>query len=582
MLVDDIAHWECLERQQFFESILDSAADPMVAITFDKRIIWMNRAARELTQPGLNHQIFDIRCDSQDWICGNHAGKCAPNLPCPIEMIHGGHDQAKTLREFMTPAGERRVYELYAKPLRALSGEAIGIVKSLRDVTEHLDNVALLNEKEQALTQLAQRDPLTGLANRALAMERLDFALRQAHRGDDMVGLIYIDLVGFKRINDSMGHETGDEVLRKVAQRLGAVVREVDTVARLGGDEFLIILDRLKHPGDAAIVADKLILSLREPMNLRARVLNISGSLGISVYPTDGNDADTLLRHADQAMYRAKRGGSIEAHFHTPTLPLVDEPKPSTDKYLIQALEEADEHDFLVLYQPVVDLADNRIIKVEALLRWNHREFGILAPERFLPLAESSGLIKALDDWVLLTVCQQFINWRDQGLNLPCISVNLSAKQLGRDDLPNRLTRILAITGCPARAIELEFAELSVMADPEHNREVLEQLRGLGVSLCIDDFGAGYASLNQLKLLPIDHLKLDRALVRQLPGDGREAAFARAILALGQSMKMNIVAKGIETEDQRDFLRAEGCHHGQGYLYGKPLSSEGIVGQLPH
>jgi diguanylate cyclase (GGDEF)-like protein len=577
---DDIAHWECIKQQQLMESILDSAADPIIAIAFDKRIIWMNRAARELS-PNLT-STPDVQCDSRLWICRGLGEICVPGDPCPIEMIRRGHEQAKTVREVTDKMGGRHVYEFHATALISSCGEAVGIVKSLRDVTEHLDNLALLNQKEAALKQLAQHDPLTGLANRALAMERVAYALRQAHRGNNMVGLIYIDLVGFKLVNDTMGHETGDAVLKKVAQRLCEVVREGDTVARLGGDEFLIILDRLKHPGDAALVADKLIAALREPMSLQARVLNVSGSVGISIYPLDGDDADTLLRHADQAMYRAKRGGSIEAHFHMPTRSHLDGGIPATDRHLKQALEEADEHDFLVVYQPVVDLVDNRIIKVEALLRWNHREFGILSPDRFLPLAESSGLIKALDDWVLLTVCQQYIDWRDQGFNLPCISVNLSAKQLSRADLPNRLARILDITGCPTQAIELEFAELSVMADPDHNRAVLEQLRALGVGLCIDDFGAGYASLNQLKLLPIGHLKLDRSLVRQLPGDGHEAAFARAILALGQSMKMNIVAKGIETEDQRDFLRAEGCNHGQGYFYGKPLSSENIAGHLPH
>ncbi|MBK6744161.1 MAG: EAL domain-containing protein [Hydrogenophilales bacterium] len=568
---------DCLAHSQLLESILNAAGDPVMAIAFDRQIIWMNHPASQLGHPIQLESPIALH-NSCHWVLHGLDKACGHDTPCALDLVEANRCQTKLLREITTVDGASRVYEVLASPLLDGHGEAIGIVKTLRDVTEQQCTLARLNENETALKQLAHHDPLTGLANRTLAMERIGYAIRLAHRSGNMVGLIYIDLVDFKVVNDTLGHEMGDIVLKKVAQRLSSIVREGDTVARLGGDEFLIILDRLKSAAEAGIVANKLLTAMREPIPLHSRIFNVSGSFGISLYPTDSEDADTLVRHADMAMYRAKRSGSLEAHYYANQIR--DAQIPGQDNNLKHALEKATERDFLLLYQPVVNLADNRIIKVEALLRWNSAESGLHTPDSFLSLAEKSGLINALDDWVLLTVCQQYMDWQRQGFKLPCISVNLSAKQLARSDLPSRLNRILKATGCPAQALELELSELSVMTDPEHTREVLGRLGDMGISLCIDDYGAGYSSLNQLKLLPISHLKLDRSLVRQLPGNGRDVAVARAIMALGQSMKMKVVAKGIETEDQRNFLRTEGCDHGQGYFYSKPVSPDHIARQL--
>ena len=577
----DVTLDDCPSQKQFLESIFNSAGDPIIAIGFDRQILWMNQAAQQLTQASFDAVTDPIR-NTCHWFYHGQEQACGSDTPCLLDIVCKNGGETKSRQEHKTADGSTRVFEMMTTLLRDSTGLAMGIVQCLRDITEHQNNLALLNEKENALKLLMQRDALTGLANRTLAMERINYALRQANRSGNMVGLIYIDLVGFKYINDSMGHEVGDLVLKRVAQRLTAVVRDCDTVARLGGDEFIVVLDRLKSPNDAGNVANKLIEALREPIALHSKVFNVGGSFGISLYPTDGEDAETLLRHADQAMYNAKRNGSIEAHYATQPK---QEPKTcqrqGNDKLKL-ALEKATEQDFLLFYQPVVDLADNQIIKVEALLRWNSTEMGLLTPDCFLDIAEKSGLIRALDDWVLFSVCQQYMEWQQQGFRLPCISVNLSGKQLAHSELPGRLARILEATGCPADALELELSELSVMTDPEHTRCVLEKLQDLGVSLSLDDFGAGYTSLNHLKMLPISHLKLDRSLVLQLPGNGRDAGVARALMALGQSMKMKIVAKGIETEGQRDFLRAEGCDHGQGYFYSKPMSSDDIALQLVH
>jgi diguanylate cyclase (GGDEF)-like protein len=565
-------------RVELLESIFHSVGDPVMAISLDHRLLWMNDAAQEMLEAGPNwagQHCYEV--------CFNRCEPCPPTeaVPCSLFLVseRGCKTKFTMIRNSRNEGGDRKI-EVIAMPLRDASGELVGVVKSMRDITEHQQRMDVMQEKEQMLIALSRRDPLTGLANRDLAIERIEYAIRQAHRSRNLVGLLFVDLNGFKQINDSHGHDVGDVILRESGSRFTCAVREGDTVARLGGDEFVVVLDRLDAPEDAAVVARKLLAALHKPMCIdlpRRLDLAVSASIGISIYPRDGVDADTLLRNADTAMYAVKRNDSPNPHFFSEELTRLDKESRDIEFGLRRALGDVDNNEFFLLYQPVVNLVDGRIEKVEALLRWSHPELGVCKPGRFLPVAMESGLIKALDEWVLMTACAQYLDWRSKGFDIPRISVNLSAKPIYQRDFPSRLAAILDSLDCPAHALEIELNEACVMSAPEMAQDILQRLREMGVTITIDDFGTGYTSLNQLQRMPITHLKLDCALVSRLPEGQNEAAVTRAILALGASMQFKVVAEGIENAAQRDFLIAEGCEQGQGHYFSEPVSPEQLV-----
>jgi diguanylate cyclase (GGDEF)-like protein len=567
---------DCIRHKALLESITSNLPHSAFVLTFDRQVIWQNDAAAQLEQGASGEDACQGLCYGKRELCGKIG------YPCPVEHIKETGQSLKVLHERTGSDGKTRHFELHASPLLTADGESIGVIGSLNDVSEYQTALTLLREKDAMLMELSRHDSLTGLANRGLAMERLDFAIRRARRSGHLVGVIYLDLNQFKQINDSMGHEIGDAVLVKLAKRMAVAVRSEDTVARLGGDEFIVILDRIDTPEGANQVAKKLQLAIGEPMLFGSRMLNNSANLGISLFPRNGDDAETLLKNANAAMCRAKQTGGGKPQFFDESADNATMEKMSLEFNLRKSLEVANESDFFLLYQPVVDLADSKVVKVEALLRWNHPELGIIAPAHFLSIAEESGLIRSLDDWVLLTACNQLVAWHNQGFNLPRISVNLSAKGLLRGDFPGKLSRILAITGCPVAGLELELSEVSVMSDADTTREVLRKLGNMGVTISIDDFGTGFTSLSNLKLWPVNQLKLDRSIVKELPGNDHDAALARAILALGKSLQLNVVAEGIETEAQREFLIQEGCLQGQGYYYSRPVTQDNLVRHLVH
>lgn len=567
---------DCLRHKALLEAIADNFPHPAFVLTLDRRVIWHNDAAAPLGQAAPDGGACQGLCYGAPELCGKIG------YPCPLEHINAAGQPLKVLHERTGADRKVRHFELLSTPLHTADGDLIGVIGVLNDVSEYQTALTLLREKDAKLLELARHDSLTGLANRGLAMERLDFAIRRARRSGHLVGVICLDLNQFKQINDSMGHEVGDAVLIKLAKRMSAAVRSEDTVARLGGDEFIIILDRIDTPEGANQVAKKLQVAIGEPMLFDSRMLNISANLGISLFPRNGDDAETLLRNANAAMCRAKQTGGGKPQLFSESSDDWSTEKMSLEFNLRKSLEVANESDFFLLYQPVVDLSDSKVVKVEALLRWNHPELGIISPEHFLSIAEESGLIRSLDDWVLLTACNQLVAWHKQGFNLPRISVNLSAKELLRGDFPGKLARILAITGCPVTGLELELSEVSVMSDVEGTREVLRKLGEMGVTISIDDFGTGFTSLSNLRLWPINQLKLDRSIVKELPGNDNDAALARAILALGKSLQLNVVAEGIETEAQREFLIQEGCLQGQGYYYSHPVTQDNLVRHLIH
>ncbi|NWG86700.1 MAG: EAL domain-containing protein [Hydrogenophilaceae bacterium] len=429
-------------------------------------------------------------------------------------------------------------------------------------------------QSQAELAHLAHHDPLTDLPNRLLFLDRLHQALSHAKREQSQLALLFLDLDRFKHINDSLGHLVGDELIQEVAKRLNDTLRQDDTRARMGGDEFILMLENLRNEQDAAHLADKLLQVLAEPYRVRGHELYVTASIGISLYPRDADTPEALVSNADAAMYRAKAAGRNVYSFYTQALTLEAMERVRLESDLRGALERGE----LVLhYQPQVDLRTGQIIGAEALMRWQHKERGLLMPNRFIPIAEDTGLIIELGEWALRQACGQARQWLDQGALLESIAVNVAGPQIQRSDFVATVRRILEETKLPPDRLELEVTENLIMDQAESTVGVLKQLSDLGVYLSIDDFGTGYSSLAYLKRLPIDRLKIDRSFVRDLPMDEEDAAITRAVIALADSLGLRTIAEGVETEAQVALLQKLGCQQAQGFFYGKPQEPETIV-----
>ncbi len=460
----------------------------------------------------------------------------------------------------------------------SVSGEPIfdaqGVFKGYRGVGRDVTHQRLA---EQQVLKLARYDALTGLPNRNMFIDELDRTLGRARRSGHGFALFFIDLDRFKNINDSLGHGAGDRLLQVMAARLRELLRDSDLVARLGGDEFVVLLEGSAEGPALAGVARKALAAIAEPVLIEGRSFQVTGSVGISLYPQDGTDAATLLKNADAAMYLAKDSGKNTFQFYTAQL--------ATHSAQLFALESdlraALQRDELQLhYQPKVRLADGAIIGMEALLRWNHPQRGLLAPGEFIALAEDSGLILPIGQWVLAAACRQIRAWRDAGLHVPRCAINLSARQFVTETLVDDVQRALTEFGLEADALEVEITESVLMDDPQRANRTLLGLHGLGVHIAIDDFGTGYSSLAYLKRFPAQTVKIDRSFVSGLPADRDDAAITQAVIAMAHSLGLEVVAEGVETQAQMDYLRGLGCDEAQGYLIGRPVAATRLQAQL--
>jgi diguanylate cyclase (GGDEF)-like protein len=459
--------------------------------------------------------------------------------------------------------------------LRALQGGAEDYLVKGRgdgDLVARAIRYAIQRKKaEERLAYLAQYDPLTGLANRALFQDRLQQAVARAERSGGQLALLFVDLDRFKAVNDTFGHDCGDLLLREVAGRMEARVRKSDTVARLGGDEFAIILEDISEAEDAARVAQDMQRRLSEPVLLSGDEVPAAASIGIALWP--GSGGDRLLKDADAAMYRAKRQGGNRQQFYTEEMNVQATARLTLERDLRRALQD---EQFVLYYQPQVDLSTGRVIGAEALLRWRHLDRGLVSPGEFIPILEESRLINPVGRWALGAACRQGRSWREAGLAPVRISVNLSARQFGRRDLADDIAGALAEGGMAQEDLELEITESLLMEDPETALATLERLRKElgGVGISIDDFGTGYSSLYRLKELPVQRIKIDRSFVLGVPEDPGDAAITSAVIRLAHDLGLGVVAEGVETAEQRDFLRDRGCDEAQGYLFGRAVPAE--------
>ena len=468
----------------------------------------------------------------------------------------------------------RHVHQQVEVVERDADGRSLQMVGAMHDVTQRTD-------AEEQIRRLAYYDTLTGLPNRVLFFQQLQNALAYAERHGQKVAVMFIDLDNFKRVNDTLGHGAGDELLQIVSSRLVNSIRVLDSVsrvspldadapriARLGGDEFTVMVSEVNCADDAAIVARRLVESLAEPVVLQGTELYIGGSVGIALYPDDADDIETLLKNADTAMYRAKEAGKGNFHFYDPSMTARAMEKLNAEMLLRRAIERSE---LLLHYQPRVDLASNRIVGAEALVRWQHPERGLLMPDDFIGLAEECGLVIPIGEWVLASVGRQLAAWRDTGLPMLPVAINLAASHLREPSLPAQVEQVLAHYGLPPASLEIEVTESVMLSDPEDSIRNALRLSQLGVRLALDDFGMGYSSLSYLKRLPVSYLKIDKSFVSELSTDASSAAIITAIIAMAHTLGLGVVAEGVEHEVQRSFLRERGCDDYQGYLFSRPV-----------
>ncbi|MGZ8270991.1 MAG: EAL domain-containing protein [Methylophilus sp.] len=458
---------------------------------------------------------------------------------------------------------ERLTITVVRNPQRKI----INYVGVFSDITE-------IKQSQSKLYQLVNHDPLTGLPNRRLINELFEHAIRRAQREEHKIAILFVDLDRFKAINDTLGHAIGDKLLLEVSRRIQHTLRQSDVVGRLGGDEFLIIMDSIQNSEDAAIKAKNILSTLHSEFLIEGKELYISASIGISIFPGDGTDVDSIIKAADIAMYQVKNNGKNNYCFYSNNLSTEVVERFNLENQLRRALER---QQFEVYYQPQMSLITGEIIGAEALVRWNHPEFGVVSPDKFIPLAEETGIILHIGEWVLTQAAMFAKQWVKKGSTLQKIAVNVSGIQIIQSNFADTVYGVLVETDCNPAALEIEITESTIMQNTEHVIDTFNRIKCMGVSLAIDDFGTGYSSLSNLKRLPLNKLKIDRSFVCDLPHDQDDAAIAKAIYAMAESLGFTVVAEGIETIEQETFLKEMGCQEAQGYLYGKPTNAEAFA-----
>jgi diguanylate cyclase (GGDEF)-like protein/PAS domain S-box-containing protein len=554
-----------LAETQRLAARLNSRGDALLSTDISGRVTYLNRMAEALTGwPGaeaagrpLNEvlQIVDgaTREPAADPMARAIPGSQTSNLLAHYILIRRD--------------GSESAIEHSAAPIHDRLGRVTGAAVVFRDISE-------ARATSLRMSHLASHDPLTDLPNRLLLNDRLARALALAHRHQRRLAVLFLDLDRFKYINDSLGHLLGDELLRTVGREVTMCVRSSDTVSRHGGDEFVVVLSELEHAEDAAVGAQKIITALARPITLAGHELHITVSIGISVFPDDGEDAETLLKSADMALYHAKEQGRDCYQFFKPALNVRAVERQSIEAGLHSAL---DRREFELFYQPQMNLNTCAVVGAEALIRWRHPERGLVEPAHFVPIAEDCGLIRPIGRWVVHEACRQAQAWQDAGLRPIPVSVNISALEFRNKGFLSNIVDILKETCLDPRYLQIEVTESVLMADVESTNSVLHALKTIGVQLAIDDFGTGWSSLSYLRHFPIDALKVDKSFVQEITSGSGAAPIVSAVISMGKSLNHRVIAEGVETRAQLAFLQAEGCGEGQGYYFSRPLVAQQLA-----
>lgn len=543
------------QSESKLQSIIDAVADPLYVFSTQHELILQNKAAHSLTA---SEQRVSDDVEMKEHMPMQEIIDRVASKGRPVKYIHS----------IQQAHSKPRRMELLASPLSIENSDAV--VVTYRDITEHLEIVDELQIKKQQLQQLAEKDSLTQLPNRFSFTRLLNQAVARAQRNKTLLAILFLDLDRFKEVNDSLGHDAGDELLITTANRLLHVVRTGDVVARLSGDEFVILLEDIKRPEDASSVASHIINKVREPLTLLGKRLQPAVSIGITIFPNDGDNADRLLQNADTAMYRAKRKGSN-------TFRLYDYSMTESVKERISLIAELQaataENNFVMLYQPQIDLYSKKLIGIEALLRWDRPGHSLVSPNDFLHLAEEMGLSHLIGQWVLYNVCIQTKQWHKEKFTTPRVAINISASEIMHDDFLANVNKILVNTGCEASWLALEVTENLFIQRIDEAASRLQQLKQMGFSIVIDDFGIGYSSLARLKKLPIDLLKLDKVFLENISHDKGNLAIVQTVIDMGQRLGIEVLAEGVETSEQETYLILSDYRSAQGYRYGKPMTA---------
>ncbi len=538
-------------------AIIDAEPECVKIVAADGALVQMNAAGLAMIEASRPEQVIG----KPIW------GLLLPEYREPFraftERVLRG-EKGKMEFEIIGLKGSHRWLETHAVPLPGEQGGPPMLLSITRDISER-------KQVEKRLKQLAHFDSLTDLPNRVQFIERLELAMADADRHERLVGVVFLDLDRFKYINDSLGHEKGDILIREVAIRLSGAVRRGDTVARLSGDEFALVLADMGHVDDAVYVAQKILDVFSKPFRVAGHELFVTASLGITLYPFDDRGAQDLLRNADVAMYRAKESGKNNYQFYVAEMTAKATERLALENDLRSALDRGE---LSLHYQPIADCKTGRVLGMEALLRWKHPERGMISPALFIPLAEETGFIIPIGEWVLRTACEQCRTWHKQGFPSLYVAVNLSARQFHQRDLPASIYNILRETGLNPAFLGLELTEGLIMQQAEASVVTLRELKAMDIRIAIDDFGTGYSSLSYLKRFPIDVLKIDQSFVREIPADADDAAIAGTVITMAHSLGLKVVAEGVETAAQLNFMREHSCDAMQGYYLSKPLPAE--------
>lgn len=561
------------EQRGLLGSLLQQSAVPVFVLDPERRVLIWNRACEELTGR-----------KAQEMVGTDLAWRAFYPSPTPVladlvitgelERAHewyGSVRQSHLIPEGLQAEGwypdlngQERYIVFDAAPVRSAGGKLLAVIESLEDITQR-------KRYEEQLEYQASYDLLTGLVNRNLLADRVRQALLMARRERREVTLFILDLDNFQAVNDGIGHEEGDRLLKVIAERLAGCVRAEDTVARRNSDEFVVMISDPAASDNAALIAGKLQEAVARPIRLAGREIAVTASLGIAVHPRDGEDAQTLLRSAEVALYRAKELGRQNFQFHTGEMNVRSLARMTLENHLSHALER---QELVVYYQPKASLSSGAVVGMEALLRWHSPELGTVPPDTFIPLAEETGLILPIGAWVLKTACAQNRAWQEAGISSHPVAVNLSPRQFRQHDIAAAVAQVLAETGLEARLLELEITEGMVMQDVTRVTTVLGELKQMGLTLSMDDFGTGYSSLGYLKRFPFDKLKIDKSFVRDITSDPDSAAIAKAVIAMAHSLHLKVIAEGVETQGQLNYLQSQGCDEIQGYFVSKPIPAD--------